>query len=171
MPQDLFIRDATLGDAATIAEIHNESIRAGGATMELALKTPEDVRKTIQGFAGRETYLLLERADGYVAGWGIIKRFGEGPVYHHACEMSVYLRHAEVRKGYGSYLKRAMIERCKAYGYHHVVARIWASNTASIEYNRHFGYELVGIQKEIGFVNGKWEDVALMQLVLEEGDS
>ncbi len=168
MSKDLIIRDATLEDAAVIAEIYNESIRVGGATMDLALKTPEDIRKYMKGFNERETYVLLERADGYVAGWGVIKHFGEGPAYRQTGETSVFLRHAEVRKGYGSRLKRYMIDRCKAYGYHHLVARIWASNTASIEYNKHFGYEIVGIQKEIGYVDGQWRDVALMQLVIDD---
>ena len=163
----LTIRDAALDDAAVIAEIYNESIRAGGATMDLTLKTPDDIRTYIKSFNERETYLLLERDDGYVVGWGVIKHFGEGPAYQQACETSVYLRHAEIRKGYGSRLKRFMIGRCKAYGYHHIVARIWASNTASIEYNKNYGYEMVGIQKEIGFVDGQWQDIALMQLVLE----
>ncbi len=163
----LAIRDATVDDAAVIAEIYNESIRAGGATMDMSLKTRDDIRKYIKGFDERETYLLLERDDGYVIGWGVIKHFGEGPAYREACETSVYLRHAEIRKGYGSRLKRYMIERCKAYGYHHIVARIWASNTASIEYNKHYGYEMVGIQKEIGYVDGQWVDIALMQLVLD----
>ena len=171
MNKNLSIRDATLDDEAVIAEIYNESIREGGATMDLALKTPDDIRKYIKGFGERETYMLLTRDDGYVVGWGVIKRFREGPAYQHCCETSVYLRHSEIRKGYGSYLKRAMIERCKAYGYHHIVARIWATNAASIEYNRRFGYELVGIQKEIGFVDGQWQDVALMQLVLDEDDA
>ncbi len=162
------IREGTLDDAAVIAEIYNESIRAGGATMDLSLKTPADIRKYIKGFSDRETYLLLVGEDDYVIGWGVIKRFGEGPAYHHCCETSVYLRHAEVRKGYGSRIKEAVIARCKAYGYHHLVARVWASNIASIEYNKRYGYEVVGIQQEIGYVDGRWEDIALMQLVLDD---
>ncbi len=39
---------------------------------------------------------------------------------------------------------------------------------ASIEYNLRFGYEVVGIQREIGFKNGHWQDVAVLQLVLDD---
>ena len=168
MPDRLTIRDAMLDDAEVIAEIYNVSIRAGGATMDLAPKTPDDIRNYINGFNEREVYLLLERDDGYVVGWGVIKRFSDSPAYRHCCETSVYLRRDEIRKGYGSRLKRVVIDRCRAYGFHHVVARIWADNTASIEYNKNFGYELVGIQKEIGYVDGRWQDIALMQLVLDD---
>ena len=65
-------------------------------------------------------------------------------------------------------MKTALIERCKTYGYHHLLARIFADNEASIEYNRRFGYELVGVQREIGFKDGHWQDVAILQLVLED---
>ena len=61
-----------------------------------------------------------------------------------------------------------MIERCRAYGYHHLVAKILADNTRSIEYNLRFGYERVGVQREIGFKNGHWQDVAILQLVLDD---
>ncbi|MFQ5571189.1 MAG: GNAT family N-acetyltransferase [Rhodothermales bacterium] len=163
----LTIRDATLDDAAVIAEIYNESILAGDSTMVIEPRTAADIRHHIEEFTGREGYLLLER-EGYVVGWGVIKGYGEGRVYRYCCETSVFLRRAEVGKGYGSRLKRAVIDRCRAYGYHHLVARIWASNTASIAYNRNFGYEVVGIQKKIGYINGQWRDVALMQLVLDD---
>ena len=163
----LVLREATPDDAAAIAEIYNETIRTGYGTMDATPKTAADIRVQMAGFTKREVYLLLER-DGEGIGWGIIKRYSDRPGYRFCCETSVYLRHAEVRKGYGSFIKRGVIERCKVYGYHHLVAKIWASNTASIEYNKNFGYELVGIQRAIGYMNGQWQDIALMQLVLDD---
>ena len=165
--ENLVLRDATPADAAVIADIYNETIRTGYGTMDAELKTAEDIRRQIAGFTKREVYLLLER-DGEAIGWGIIKRYSDRPGYRFCCETSVYLRHAEIRKGYGSYIKRGVIERCKAYGYHHLVAKIWASNTASIEYNKKFGYEVVGIQREIGHMNGQWQDIAILQCVLAD---
>ena len=40
------------------------------------------------------------------------------------------------------------------------------ANQISIAYNLKLGYTMVGIQKEIGYVNGKYCDVAIMQLLL-----
>ena len=65
-------------------------------------------------------------------------------------------------------MKKLLIEVCKELKYHTLVAKIWASNTASIEYNRKQGYEIVGTQKEVGYLNGKWVDVTSMQLVLKD---
>ena len=167
MPDTLKIREATLEDAALIAEIYNESIRTGHATMDDALKTAHDIRQQIEAFTKREAYLLLEQ-DSYAVGWGLIKRYSPRGGYRFCSETSVYLRHSEIRKGYGSRIKRALIERCRTYGYHHLLARIFADNIAAIEYNRQLGYEVVGLQKEMGYKNGQWRDVVVMQRVLHE---
>ena len=163
----LVIRDAAVADAAVIAEIYNETIATRYGTMDLVTKTPEMMAGQIRDFDSRETIVLLERNDDII-GWGIIKKYSHRVGYQFCAETSVFLRHSEIRKGYGSYIKAELIERCKKYGYHHLIARIWASNTASIEYNKRFGYEMVGIQREIGYVDGQWQDVVVMQLVLDD---
>ncbi len=165
MSERLFIRDASVDDAPVIAEIYNESILVQDATMIDQPIKAEEIRRHIEIFSEREGYVLLERGN-FVVGWGVIKEYGEGPAYRYAGETSVFLRRSEVRKGYGTYLKRYLLVRCKVHGYHHLVARIWASNEASIAYNRKFGYEVVGIQREIGHMDGLWRDIAIMQLIL-----
>lgn len=161
------VRDATPGDATVIAEIYNESIAVGDSTMHDEPKTTEAIRAQMNGFSDRECFMMLEAA-GRVVGWGVIKLYSHRSGYRFCCETSVFLRRSERRKGYGTLLKKAVIERCKAYGYHHLLARIFADNVTSIEYNRRLGYELVGVQREIGFKNGRWQDVAVMQLVLDD---
>ncbi len=177
------LRDVALSDAAVIAEIYNEAIRGGRATMDDELKTTEDIERMIAAFNDREIILMLERptspsADDLsesetnrgaeVLGWGIIKKYSDRLGYRYACETSVYLWQRHSGHGYGSRIKQALIDRCKVYGYHHLVAKIFADNTLSIAYNRKFGYELVGIQKEIGYKNGRWQDIAILQLVLTD---
>ena len=98
----------------------------------------------------------------------MIKLYSPRTGYSRCAETSVFLDQSEIRKGYGSFIKRALIERCKEYGYHHLIARVWADNEASIEYNRRFGYEIVGIQREIGYIDGHWQDIAVLQLVLDD---
>ncbi len=85
-----------------------------------------------------------------------------------ACETAVYLRRALRRRGLGTLLKRHIIEKCRNLGYHHLVAKILANNEPSIAYNMRLGYELVGVQREIGWLDGHWQDVAILQLVLDD---
>ncbi|MEO0557838.1 MAG: N-acetyltransferase family protein [Bacteroidota bacterium] len=165
MSADPCLRDATPADAGAIAAIYNETIAVRDATMVDEPQSGDGIRAQMAGHSEREGYLLLER-DEEIIGWGVIKHFGEGDAYRFTGETSVFLRRDQVRKGYGTVLKRALIKRCRAHGYHHLVARVWATNEASIAYNQQFGYEVVGIQREIGHMNGRWQDVALMQLLL-----
>ncbi|MEE8524208.1 MAG: N-acetyltransferase family protein [Thermoanaerobaculia bacterium] len=161
------LRDATPEDAAAIAEIYNQSIGAGDATMDEELWSAGRVRRKLAAFGRRETILVLQSGQ-MVAGWGIIKKYSDRRGYRFCCETAVYLRRDLVSRGFGTRLKRALIERCRRYGYHHLVARIFADNRASIEYNKKLGYEVVGTQKEIGFRNGRWQDVTILQLVLDD---
>ena len=160
------LRDATPDDCAAIAEIYNESLVAGDATMDEGLKDSDHFRNVLAGLDEREVCLVL--AGGReVLGWGLLKRSSERPGYRFAGETRIFLRRNRVGRGYGSRIKRALIERSRVLSYHHLVAKIQADNTLSIEYNKKFGYELVGIQKEIGYRDGRWRDVAILQLVFD----
>ncbi len=172
VPEVLSIRDATNRDASVIAHIYNESIAAKDSTLDEESKTAEEIQGWIAGFNGREALLVLEDSRlmnaPRVIGWGLIKRYTERTGYRFCCETAVYLRRSMVRRGYGSLLKQAIIERCRQYKYHHLHAKIFTENIASIEYNKRFGYEIVGIQKEIGYQEGRWKDVTIMQLILTD---
>lgn len=160
------LRDAGPEDADVIAAIYNESVTVGDATMEETLWSGSSVRAMMDRFSDREGILILEEG-GETLGWGVIKRYSDREGYRFACETAVYLWRRAAGRGLGSQIKAGLIDRCRIWGYHHLVAKIFAGNQASIEYNRKFGYELVGVQRQIGFKNGQWQDVAILQLVLD----
>ena len=168
------LRDADDSDAAAIAEIYNASIQSGGSTMDGQDKTENDIRSWLSAFSKRETILVFEEDDpvqpgsSKILGWGIIKRYSDRMGYRFCCETAVYLHRDQVGRGLGTRMKQALIERCRAYGYHHLVAKILTENEASIAYNLKLGYEMVGIQKEIGWKDGRWLDVAILQLILDD---
>lgn len=157
----------TPGDYGVVAEIYNAHIRGGQATMDQQLKAAKDIEGWVQGFHQREALYVLKRA-GEAIGWGIIKRYSEREGYRKACETAIYLKPEETRKGYGTLMKKELLKRCQAFGYHHLVAKIFAVNEASIAYNLRLGYEIVGVQKEIGWVNGQWMDIVIMQYLFPD---
>lgn len=159
------LRDATPSDAAVIAAILNESIAAGDSLMIEEPVHAAEIRAQMDGFEEGEGYLLLEDA-GTVVGWGVLKRYSDRSGYRFAAETSVYVRRDRTGRGYGSRLQAALIERARAAGFHHLVAKIWAGNAGSRALHEKFGYEVVGIQREIGFVGGQWRDVAILQRLL-----
>jgi phosphinothricin acetyltransferase len=161
------IHDVSEVDYQSIADIYNEYILEGSATMEEKTYDFQRVKVWLQGFNIREKMLVLKTASGKVIGWGVIKNYSDREGYRTTCETSVYLTQNERRKGYGTLLKKRLINECISMGYHHIVAKIFATNIASIQYNLNLGYQIVGRQNEIGFKNGEWVDVVIMQYLIK----
>ncbi len=131
MKEKANIMEATTNDYQTVAEIYNEHIRAGTATMDEAIKTADDIAKWVNKFHDREKLFVLKENDATI-GWGIIKRYSDREGYRFACETAVYLTASKVRKGYGTMMKKHLIEVGKQLQYKHLVAKIFAHNKRSI---------------------------------------
>lgn len=157
---------ATSEDFPAIAGIYNMYVQDGKQTMEEQIHSADDIAGWVKKFHEREGLFVLRKKES-IMGWGIVKRYSDRAGYRFTCETAVYIHPDYLGKGYGSYLKRQLISICKEWNYHHLVAKIFAVNTASIIYNEKLGYEIVGRQKEIGFKDGKWTDVVIMQLILK----
>ena len=161
----LAIRPCVESDYAAIAAIYNQSIALGGITFDGHDLAAADIKAWVDKFNPRERLLVGAQAE-QVLGWGIIKRYSDRLGYRSCCETSIYLDLEQAGKGYGRRLQAALLDQVAAFGYHHVVAKILASNPGSIEFHRRFGFETVGVQKEVGFQRGHWQDIVIMQLIL-----
>ena len=160
------IKIATPTDFSKIAAIYNEYIRLGNATMEEKIHDEKDIAAWVNKFNKRERLYVLEVADE-VIGWGIIKRYSDRNGYRFAAETAVYLTSSQLGKGYGSHMKKYLIEQARLLEYRHLIAKIFAKNETSVQYNLKLGYTLVGTQKNIGFKNGEWQDIIILQLLLD----
>lgn len=149
-----------------VATIYNEHIAIGKSTMDEHIYTANDIKRWVDNFNERERLYVFQK-ENKVIGWGIIKRYSDRFGYRFAGETAVFFTNSETQKGYGSELKRFLLKKCKELGYHHLVAKIFSTNEASITYNQRLGYKIVGHQKEIGFKNGHWQDVTIMQYVFD----
>ena len=90
---------------------------------------------------------------------------GRGPAYSTTVEDSVYVAADHRGQGVGKALLGELVDLAAAHGFHAVMARIVGDHEASIALHRSCGFELVGIEREIGRKFGRWLDVALMQLL------
>lgn len=160
------IRNYLPPDCQAIADIYNEAVLQGGITMDRELSSAQQIKDQVAKFNSRETILIAEKNNNDVVGWGIIKKYSDRTGYRLTCETSIYLKFSQTQKGYGQTLQAALLEQVKMFNYHHVVAKILAANQGSIKFHQKFGFELVGIQKEIGFYQSQWHDVAIMQLLI-----
>lgn len=167
MKNDIEIALATVDDYKAIADIYNEYIELGGSNMEESVYTIERIKDWVDHFSDKERLYAI-REDRILIGWGIIKKYSKREGYRFACETAIYITKAKLRKGIGSRMKVFLIDQCQVLGYHHLVAKIFATNIASIEYNLKLGYTIVGRQKEIGFKDGKWVDMIIMQYLINQ---
>ncbi|MGF1515339.1 MAG: GNAT family N-acetyltransferase [Elainellaceae cyanobacterium] len=164
-PPNLTIRPVEPADYPAIAAIYNESIAQGGITMDCTPYAPENIQAIVQKMTEREL-ILVAVVEQQVIGWGIVKRYSDRLGYQLCCETSIYLTFSKLRRGYGWRLQTALMEQVRAYGYHHIVAKIVAENQSSIHFHQQFEFTIVGVQKEIGFAQGAWRDVVIMQRIL-----
>ena len=154
-------------DAAVLADIYNEHIAIGKSSMNRDHKEAKTILGWFHNFNDREGLWTIEKQSKAI-GFGIIKRYSDRIGYRTTCETAVYLTDKETGEGYGSAMKRFLIDQCKRLSYHHLVAKILSVNPGSIIYNERLGYEIVGRQKQIGYLNGQWHDVIIMQLILDD---
>ncbi len=157
------MRLARQEDCAMIAFIYNQYL--GKSTMDLDQNSADYYQNILKNQDDMEELWVIEK--GEIIGWGIIKKYSNRKGYRLTGETSIYLHPDHLAKGYGSTLKKHLLSRCRNLGYHHLVARIFSENEVSINYNIRMGYTVVGVQKEAGFVDGKWKDVTILQYVFK----
>ena len=165
--QNNHIRFASSADWEEMADIYNEAIHSGRSTMDLIPVDANYFRKLADGFSPRECLLVAEHPT-YISAWGIVKQYSDRPGYALACETSVYVTENFHGHGVGTALQSAVIQKAWGYGYRHLVAKILAVNETSVRFHHHFDYQIAGIQKKIGFLNGIWHDIIIMQRILTD---
>jgi phosphinothricin acetyltransferase len=159
------IRHAEENDCSTIADIYNHYV--GKASMDISPKEGSYYLQWLINRDSMEALYVAETKEEGIIGWGIIKKYSDREGYRYAGETSIFLHPSVLNRGYGRQMKAHLMERCRELGYKHLVAKIWKSNKVSINYNLNLGYTIVGIQEKIGYVNGNWIDVVIMQYVFE----
>ena len=159
----MILREAKVHDCKYIAAIYNHYL--GKSTMDLEAKDSEFYESFLLRKNAREELWVIE-LEKAVIGWGIIKLYSPKLGYQYTGETSVYLDIDHLNNGYGTTMKKHLLKRCKALHYHNLIARIFANNQVSIDYNQKLGYRIVGTQKEAGYINGNWQDVVIMEVIL-----
>lgn len=162
----MHIRPATRSDAAEIMEIYNRAVLETAHTFDLHPRTLDEQRRYIDERSGGLVVLVSENDEGDIVGFGSISFYRDRPGYRTSVENSVYVRPDHHRAGVGSALLDALIGSARTHGFHAVFARIVDAQEASVALHRRHGFEMVGVERQVGRKFGKFRDVALMQLLL-----
>jgi phosphinothricin acetyltransferase len=162
------VRPAMPSDADSIARIYNHHVDTGGATFDNAHWSEARVRTLVSATAP-ESWFVADAGEGGIIGWTSAQWYSMRHGYRFTLETAIYLDPASIGRGVADSLQRRLEQACEEHGIHHLVAKITADNRRSMTFHDRHGYELVGIQKEVGHMEGTWKDVAILQKLLKSG--
>ncbi len=162
------VRPASLADAEALAHIYNAEVVGSTSTFDMVPRTVPDQRTWLVERSGAHAVLVAEDEDGTVTGFAALSPFRDRPAYATTVESSIYVDSHYRRRGVGLKLVEAIVDTARAHGFHSVIARIADSNPASIDLHSRAGFELVGVEREVGRKLNRWLDVTVMQVLLTD---
>jgi phosphinothricin acetyltransferase len=116
----------------------------------------------MRGHAGAHPAVVAVEAEE-VVGYGSLSPYRDRPAYATTVEDSVFVRADRRGLGVGRLLLDELVRLASVHGFHAVIARIVGHNDASIALHRACGFELVGVEREVGRKFGRWLDVVELQ--------
>ena len=159
------VRLARVGDAEAIRSIYNQEVTGSTVTFDLVPRSPVEQAAWLVEHAGVHPAVVAELA-GEIVGFGSLAPYRNRPAYATTVEDSVYVRRDCRGVGCGRAILDELIRLATDHGFHAVMARIVGGHETSIGLHVACGFELVGIEREVGRKFGRWLDVVLMQRLL-----
>ena len=165
MEKGIQIRLAKQKDAKAIQEIYNHEVRNSTATFDLVERTTQQQEEWLDERSGAFSVLVAEMGSK-ILGFASLSPYKARAAYRTTVEDSIYINEEFRNQGIAGELLSHLLEVAESSGFHAVIARIGGANEASIYLHQRFGFEIVGTEKEIGRKFGKWQDVVIMQTII-----
>lgn len=162
----MILRWATAADLPAILEIHNDAVKTLAAIWTDTLETLEDRERWLAARQAGGFPVIVAEDHGVVLGYGSYGPFREKSGYDLTMEHSVYITPEARGKGAGSALLQKIIKLAKENGIHVLVGAIDSDNDGSIRLHERFGFKTTGQLPQVGFKFGRWLDLTLMTLIL-----
>ena len=166
-PSPVTIRPATEADLPAINAIYNREIIEGVATWDTE---PWSAEQRLDWWREHTrpgaVVLVADLPDVPAAGFAELSFYRARLGYRFTREDTVYVRPEHHRAGIGRALLAALLDEARALDVHLVVARIEATNEASIALHAALGFEVAGHERESGYKFGEWRSLVQMEIVL-----
>ncbi len=165
---EVVTRLATIDDAEAIRAIYNHEVENHTSTLDIVPRSLEDQRTWIVQRSGAFAAVVAElrATPDSVVGFASMSPYRERAAYSPTVENSVYVDRDHAGLGIGRSLMDELIDTARGSGFHSMIARIEASGDASLSLHRACGFDLVGVERQVGRKFGRWLDMAVMQLML-----
>ena len=172
------IRLAEVADAEAIRTIYNVEVLDSTHTFDMVPRSRVEQEAWILEHSGVHPALVAVEDSGsgtagpagangeIVLGFGSLSAFRERSGYSATAENSVYVDRSQRGRGVGQALLAELLVLASAHGFHSVIARIAGHNEVSIGLHEAAGFELVGVEREVGRKHRQWIDVVELQRLL-----
>jgi phosphinothricin acetyltransferase len=170
MSASIRIRKAQPQDVPAITDIYNEAILTTDATFDTEIKTLAEQEAWFADHGERNPIMVAE-TDGAVRGWASLSKWSTRCAYTNTAEISVYVKQEYRGRGIGKRLMKEILVRGGKTGLHTVLSRITTGNAISIRLHEMYGFEHIGVMKEVGVKFGRLLDVVMMQKIYRQGIS
>jgi phosphinothricin acetyltransferase len=160
------IRLATAADAAPIAEIYNREVTRSTSTFDIVPRTIAQQQAWLAARSGAFAAIVAVDEARRVLGFASLSPYKERAAYTTTVEDSVYVHADHTGQGIGKALLARLVQVARESGFHSMIGRIEASGEASRALHASCGFELVGIEREVGRKFNRWLSIAVMQLML-----
>jgi phosphinothricin acetyltransferase len=164
---DIWLRDATLEDAATIQSIYAPIVDTTHISFELESPSVDEMRRRIEQVTRNLPWLVAADGDE-VVGYAYATPHAERAAYRWAVDTSVYLAEEARGRGIGKAIYKDLLHQLRGCGYVSAYAGIALPNDASVALHERLGFVAVGSFPTAGFKLGRWIDVSLWRCALSE---
>lgn len=168
MTMPLNLRDATEADLPAILAIYNHAVAETTAIWNETLVDLDNRRAWFDQRQARGFPILVAEVEGRIAGYASYGDWRPFDGFRHSVEHSVYVEKDFYGRGLGRALMTALIDRARTGGIHVMVAAIEAGNEGSIALHKSLGFRLVGTHHEVGQKFGRWLDLTMMELKVNQ---
>jgi L-amino acid N-acyltransferase YncA len=170
------IRLAEPDDLGPICAIYNTEVTESVVTFDIVPWEVDEQRVWLDRHKGAHPAIVAVDEPGQasepslvgahgepVLGYGSLSPFKEKPAYATTVENSVYVARTARRRGVGKAILDELIRLAGEHGFHAIIARTEGSNTPSTDLHLACGFEVVGVEREVGRKHGRWLDVIELQ--------
>ncbi|HEX8233966.1 MAG TPA: arsinothricin resistance N-acetyltransferase ArsN1 family B [Caulobacteraceae bacterium] len=152
------IRAATPADAGAVRAIYEPNITEAIVSFEEEVPPVEVMAARIKATLPAYPWLVWEE-DGGVRGYAYASRHHERAAYRWSVDAAVYVAAGMRGQGIARALYTRLFELLERQGFHAAFAGISLPNPASVRLHESFGFEPVGVYREVGWKHGAWRDV------------
>jgi L-amino acid N-acyltransferase len=166
----MIVRSAGAADTVAITSLLNALLATTSIEWTEAPHTPDTIGEWMDA---HETILVAEEDDEIVgvAAYGWFRDAVKRPGYRFTVEHTIHVREDRWGSGIGRDLMSALIAQARLRGKHVMVAAIDSTNESSIQFHLRLGFVEVARMPEVGTKFGRWLELVLLQLLLDDRPS